>query len=74
MNKREHEYTIDGQKMTAGQAWETYVGQQTPEEFMRIGGERAIENYVRDCPVRGLCNSESTVELARALRECVERQ
>lgn len=43
-------------RMTPAQAWEGYVGSQTPQEFMEVSAQKgladdwAVHEYVKDLP------------------------
>lgn len=45
---------IDGERMTAGQVWELYVGEQTPAEFMACE-QRGVNHAVRRYMASDLC-------------------
>lgn len=48
-------YTVNGERMTASEVWDRYVGGQSPDEFMALGAfERAADAaaaYVASFPV-----------------------
>jgi len=64
-------YEIDGKSITASEAWDIYVGEQTPREFMEnSAGEsvfRATGEYIDSAENCADLDDESKNNLWRAL-------